>query len=258
MFGLPLIVTASITVAATGLLFWGVMWLAKGRLRFRAVEGHNDITGFVFATVGVLYSVLLAFVVIAVWDKFSATQESVSAEAATMVTAYRDTQTFPEPQRSVAEAAYRTYAMKIMATEWAVHGELRPHATPDLLNPIYDVYREVPAKTPAEADDMGRAMDHLHELEMARHERHLSLESTLAPIFWLMLVIGAILTMVFLFVFQFESRQVHAALTGLLAAALAASLFLIMALDRPFTGGVKVSKYPFEHALLQLDAIDKG
>ncbi len=256
MFGLPLVVAAAIVVIGSGLVFWGLMFFFKRRLRFRPVEGHNDITGFVFATVGVLFSVLLAFVVIAVWDRFTDTQESVSTEAATMVTAYRDTQNFPEPERSVAQAAYRTYANKIVATEWSGHGHLKVHSTPDLLNPIYRVYREVPAKTPEQAEMMGRAMDHLNELEMTRHDRHLSLESTLSPLFWLILFLGAAITMVFLFVFQFESRQVHAALTGLLASALAAGMFLIVALDRPFTGGLQVSKYPFEHALLQMDAID--
>src|SRR3954453_2853130 len=154
LFGLPLVVTAGIVIIGSGLVFSGLMFGVKRRLRFRPVEGHNDITGFVFATVGVLFSVLLAFVVIAVWDRFTATQESVSTEAATMVTAYRDTENFPEPEREVAQAAYRTYANKIIATEWDAHGKLKVHTSPDLLNPLYRVYREVPVKTPEQADTM--------------------------------------------------------------------------------------------------------
>jgi hypothetical protein len=235
------------------------MTLVRGRLPFLPVdEGHNDITGFVFATVGVLFSVLRAFVVIAVWDRFTNTEDKVADEAAMMVSAYRDTQVFPQPQRSSAQAAYRVYAHGIMEREWSTHGKLLAHSHPDLLNRMYGIYRSVEPDAASSPLEMDHAWDHLHELEMARHERHLSLEATLPPVFWVVLVMGALITMVFLFLFRFENRRVHAVLTALLAASMAASLFLIFALDRPFTGGVSVSKYPFEHALLQFDAIDMG
>ena len=42
---------------------------------------NNEIAGFKFATVGVIYAVLLAFVVIAVWEKFSDAQNAVTDEA---------------------------------------------------------------------------------------------------------------------------------------------------------------------------------
>ena len=56
---------------------------------------HNDITGRVFVAVSGLYSILLAFVVIAVWEQFSDAEHATATEAALMITAYRDTQTFP-------------------------------------------------------------------------------------------------------------------------------------------------------------------
>ena len=39
---------------------------------------NNEIAGFKFATVGVIYAVLLAFSVIAVWDKFSNAENAVA------------------------------------------------------------------------------------------------------------------------------------------------------------------------------------
>ena len=43
---------------------------------------NNEVAGFIFAIIGVVYAVLLAFVVIAVWDKFSEGQTSVARESA--------------------------------------------------------------------------------------------------------------------------------------------------------------------------------
>jgi len=42
---------------------------------------NNEIAGFKFATIGVLYAVLIAFAIIVVWQKFSDADNNVAAEA---------------------------------------------------------------------------------------------------------------------------------------------------------------------------------
>jgi phosphotransferase system glucose/maltose/N-acetylglucosamine-specific IIC component len=49
----------------------------------RLAEGeHNDVAGFIIAVVGVIYAVLLAFVVIVSWEKFNSAESVVGEEAA--------------------------------------------------------------------------------------------------------------------------------------------------------------------------------
>src|SRR5215210_1517058 len=49
---------------------------------------NNEVAGFKFATVGVLYAVLLGFAVITVWEKLSEAENAVGQEAAA-ATLYR-------------------------------------------------------------------------------------------------------------------------------------------------------------------------
>src|SRR5436190_17372377 len=56
--------------------------LLQPRIQALVKDTPNDIIGFIFATVGVVYAVLLAFAVIVVWQDFDAADRSVSAEAA--------------------------------------------------------------------------------------------------------------------------------------------------------------------------------
>jgi uncharacterized membrane protein YgaE (UPF0421/DUF939 family) len=44
-------------------------------------EEHNDVAGFIYAVLGVAYAVLLAFVVIAVWQDYETSQTNVEGEA---------------------------------------------------------------------------------------------------------------------------------------------------------------------------------
>jgi purine-cytosine permease-like protein len=42
---------------------------------------HNDIAGFIFATLGVIYAVLLAFIVVITWQDFDKAQDITINEA---------------------------------------------------------------------------------------------------------------------------------------------------------------------------------
>ena len=44
-------------------------------------EVQNDVAGFIYAVLGVAYAVLLAFVVIAVWQDYQTAQAEVESEA---------------------------------------------------------------------------------------------------------------------------------------------------------------------------------
>src|SRR3569623_1288615 len=44
-------------------------------------QQHNDVAGFIYAALGVIYAVLLALVVIAVWEEFQAADATVEQEA---------------------------------------------------------------------------------------------------------------------------------------------------------------------------------
>src|SRR5829696_4291482 len=47
----------------------------------RSRQKHNDVAGFIYAALGVIYAVLLALVVIAVWEEYQAASETVEEEA---------------------------------------------------------------------------------------------------------------------------------------------------------------------------------
>jgi hypothetical protein len=44
-------------------------------------QEHNDVAGFIYAVVGVAYAVLLAFVVVVVWEEYERAKDTVETEA---------------------------------------------------------------------------------------------------------------------------------------------------------------------------------
>ena len=78
---LPLWLLIAIIVVIPTVLAMGAQVLIRKRIGLDKLVNNNEIAGFKFATVGVIYAVLLAFSVIVVWEKFSDAQTSVAEEA---------------------------------------------------------------------------------------------------------------------------------------------------------------------------------
>ena len=76
-----------------GSVLYGVLAVLAGRkIAHRHVgEGHNDVLVPVFLTAGVIYAVLLGFMVIAVWEAYDTAHANISEEAAILVPLYRQT-----------------------------------------------------------------------------------------------------------------------------------------------------------------------
>lgn len=250
-----------LAVIVAGIIFGsvtlGVGGLALLRRGGRAQAGeHNDFIGMIFAQVALLYSVLLAFMVFSTWQRFTDSASSVSEEAAAVVVAYRDTETFPEPIRSEAQAALRSYVKEVMENEWASHGAIEVHRSRDALNPVWAAYRKYQPTEAQAQSDFDAAKGRLHDVESQRHARHLAGEVSLPNVFWWLLVGGGAVTVAMSYLFAVESRRVHLLQVGVLTGAIACVLSLILALNFPFTGDVHVSRGPLKHALLNFDAID--
>jgi predicted Rdx family selenoprotein len=67
---MPLWLSAVILIVPTTLLAMAGPVVVRRYVEVDQLRTNNEVAGFKFATVGVLYAVLLAFAVVVVWEKF--------------------------------------------------------------------------------------------------------------------------------------------------------------------------------------------
>ena len=79
---------------------------------------QNDFAGFIFAVLGVAYAVLLAFVVIAVWQDYETAKTNVDSEAHELAGVYFLASRLPEPDRTRIQDLVRTYVRVVVEQEW--------------------------------------------------------------------------------------------------------------------------------------------
>jgi inner membrane protein involved in colicin E2 resistance len=81
-------------------------------------QPHNDVAGFIYSALGVIYAVLLALVVISVWEQYQAASETVEQEANSVAEIFWLGYELPEPEGAHLQELARSYAEEVVHKEW--------------------------------------------------------------------------------------------------------------------------------------------
>jgi hypothetical protein len=214
--------------------------------RFVEVEqlrSNNEVAGFKYAVIGVLYAVLLAFVVVITWERFYDAEKALAAEAGTAATIFRLSGGLDETSAARLRANMAAYLQSVLADDWPAMAGGR--SSPVTTRVLSDLYEELVHYRPADLHDADMQKDLLSELDQmtrARRERLVMAEGTVPNVIWFVIFLGAALTIVFSFFFGIRNVLVQSLMTGVLAAIIFSAILVVVAIDRPYTGAVTVSK----------------
>jgi ABC-type multidrug transport system fused ATPase/permease subunit len=236
-----LIVGSAVILSVAGLLIVR-MFVPQYKLKL-----HNDIAGPIFATLGVVYAVLLAFVVVIVWQNFDRSNSDVQDEANCLVDMYRDAEAFPSDFRNGIRALVEEYAQAVVNDEWRSmeRGESSPLVR-DVLKNMWSSYSGYEPKTEAEKTFYAESVRKMNELGELRRMRLMDSRTGVHSLLWFVLIVGAIVTITFTFFFGSENLTAQVIMALLLAVLISLILFTILAMDFPFTGSVSISPEPFK------------
>ena len=81
-----------------------------------------------------------------------------------------------------------------------------------------------------------------------------TIEGTVPNAIWLVLFLGAVLTISFTFFFGTQNVITQSLMTGVLAALIFSAILVVIAIDRPFTGAVVVSQESIQTVLQEFEA----
>jgi hypothetical protein len=204
---------------------------------------NNEIAGFKFATVGVLYAVLLAFTIIVVWQKYADAETTVAEEAGAAASIFQLSYGIDEKPGTALRSALSNYLVHTIADEWAAMEQVTPGgsmAARQALDSVYTALLTFQSNSPVDAAVLGEILHQVDQLTRARRVRLVEAEGVVPGVVWLILFGGATITLGFTFFFGAESLRAQTLMTALLALLMLSELFIIVAIDRPFTGAVKV------------------
>jgi Protein of unknown function (DUF4239) len=242
-FGL-LLLCVSMALAVGGLIV--VQRLVPTSVR----RQHNDVAGFIYAVLGVVYAVLLGLVVVAVWEQWNAATGTADREASELAEVFWAADRMPESEGHHIQELVRAYARVVVDEEWPLmrQGKSSPKAWA-LLDEVRSAVQNFQPSTPAQQVLYQQGLERVHDLADARRERLLDADQGLPAILWIVLIVGGIVVIGFTYLFGLDSTAIHLLMVAALALIIALVLFTVAELDFPFRGDVRIGPEAMEQVL---------
>jgi Protein of unknown function (DUF4239) len=241
------------------ILFTGA-WAAFAVIGFRIAllyrpqdrqEAHNDTYGVYFGMVGLLYAILLAFVVVVAWEQFNSAEESTHTEVTRLSNLFRDAEPLPDADQNRIQNGLVVYVQNVIDREYDTMADGESDGpTEAAYEAIWTGFysAQVEGDGPA-AVFYGSAVGRLNELGEARRLRILSSQSTIPLPLWILLLWGGFFTISWLFPFYMADTRVQTVALGSVGAFTGFVLFLIYALQHPFAGDIAIDPAVYQNLL---------
>ena len=213
-------------------------------------QPHNDVAGFIYAALGVIYAVLLALVVIAVWEEYRAASETVEQEANALAEIAWLAHRLPEPEGPYIQELARSYAHEVVDEEWPLMEQgqaplmVQVEKTPagwSLIDDIRASLQDFDPHTKADEQLYAEGLEQIQRLGDARRMRLVAAEEGIPGVLGSPDLRG-IAAVSFTYLFGLENTWAHRLMVLTLAAVIGLVLFTIGAMEHPFSGGASARK----------------
>src|SRR6204780_901189 len=98
--------------SVAGLCF--VRWLVP----LDRLQKNHEVAGVTFGGLGAFYGFVLAFVIVAAWERFDMANTDAIAEATALESLYKLGAAFSEPMRTQIDSAVLEYSHRVIEKEW--------------------------------------------------------------------------------------------------------------------------------------------
>ncbi|MDQ3850655.1 MAG: DUF4239 domain-containing protein [Actinomycetota bacterium] len=246
---------AVVIVGGLGVLAVAGLVLVRRSLPHLTQTPINDVAGVIVGVVAAVYGIILAFIIVALYEQFSEAQVTVRTEASQLSQLYENTQVFPPQVHRRMRNEVRAYAAAVRDEEWSLMREGRESADAwRHVGDLYGVLERYNPRTSAQSAFYDQAVSRLNDLIASRRERLSDAADELPSTFQVLLFGGAVLLIGSLYLLGLPSARMQTAMVLSVALLTGFNLLLAVVLDHPFSGEVAVSSSPFTQGSLgQLD-----
>jgi hypothetical protein len=202
---------------------------------------HNDVAGFVFATLGATYGVLLAFVVVVVWEQFNDANVNKENESSTALVLYHNMAAYPDRSASgVMVAGLAHYARLASEEQEPLRIGQSSKDAALALDQLLTLFNGIVPDSAHEQILYAQILQNLNDLAKYRGLRLQAAREELPSVIWIGVVMGALITIGFTFLFGTENVWAHIIMMSLLAALIAVVVYVVTELDHPSMGSVSI------------------
>jgi hypothetical protein len=235
------------------------LYIVRRTVPLERLKQNHEVAGFTFGVIGAFYGLLLAFVIVAAWERFDRADEKVQGEAMALASLYRLSKGFPEPLEHNLQQAIREYTEHAINVEWPAMARYT-HGRPDNPTGALGLWALIGAYDPSDARQnllVDKSYDQLQQLGEDRSLRYLYGSEDFPSVVWLVIYAGLFITIGFSYFFGLDTFPSQALMCGIFSSLLGLTILAILELAHPYQGTVTVSDAPFRFAITRMNEMDK-
>ena len=253
----------SVTVTiGSSLLFtvFAVMISIAGLLIFRRkflledLKDQHEVTDPYSQFVGMLFAVLLGFMVADAMNRFSYARQTVQQESSAIGNVFRTCDGLPAANRDKIRKLCADYCRVVIEDEWPKLKEKKTSRK------AWDVYRELWKEcvqyqpvTAQQSNCHASLMSDMSEVGDQRRVRADAVHNGMPPVLWGVLIVGGVATIVFTYFFTPNNLKIQIVMVSIVSLVICLNIFLLASYDDPFSGDVMVNPTMFETQLKLCD-----
>jgi hypothetical protein len=249
MLDAPLVILGPaiiLSLAATSLI--GLLLVRRFALpRLRVDVSDSEFVGAVVQSIMVFYGLALALIAVNVWQTYNDVSKTVSLEAISFAALYRDVSGYPEPIRSGLQREIRGYVDQIIHGAWPL---MRKGQVPtEGVEWMDRLQAGLISFQPATEGQKLLHAETLAAYNRALQTRRLRVDAVgtgLPGIMWVVIIVGAVISISACYFFRVDDARLHGILIVLLAALIGLVITMTVAMNHPFRGSLGLSADPYQ------------
>lgn len=214
-------------------------------------SANNEAAGQVFTIVGGLHAVLVAFVLIALFDSVTQASDAAYREADGLVAVTWASDALSDDTGRQVRQFSREYATTVVNDEWPAmrRGTDFESTGWSQLDRLRRVVADAPATDEWQVDRKTEAAAQLWQVYEARQARLDAAGGEISSVVWFVLVAGSVLAICLPLMFGGPLMRTHVLIVATLAATITLLMYAAYQLQNPFGGGAEISPAAFEAAI---------
>jgi|BarGraIncu00222A_1022003.scaffolds.fasta_scaffold65343_2 hypothetical protein len=233
-------------------------WLVGGVLSLETRRRHHEVGGQVFQQVGIMVSVLMAFVFSEVWGEYRTAAMAINGECGALHGAAMLADALPGGAGLPVERGIAVYVSTVVKTEWPLMANRQ--SSPQAVQQFESLLRQaanLQLTRPVDMADQAQIVSLLAQAHAFRETRIFELNQGMPMLMWIMLIGISVVLMCFV-VFAGLDNPGHMIFACTFTACTVLVLVLVRMLDFPFEGALALSNADFVNLLGEVTVLARG
>jgi hypothetical protein len=217
------------------------------------LQKNHEVAGVTFGVLGAFYGLVLAFVIVAAWERFNDANAYALTEATALESLYKLGAAFSEPMRTQLDSAVLEYSHRVIDKEWP---EMADNTFQGGTIGAHELWSAVLSYHPTDNREqmlMDKSIDQLNLVSQARSERYNYYEQDLPSVVWTVIYLGCLMTIGFSYFFGSNVFRAQVLMCGFFSILLGMTILAILELAHPYQGVVTISNEPYRYALTRME-----